>query len=443
VAVIGAILALISTTTTIGADTMWLVALGDAIVRDGGIPIGVPFAAADSSEWANVPVLGELLFASVHGLGTLGLPALQILADAALLACLVIGARRLGARDVPTATVLAITAMGILSSLGVVRAQILSLVPFALLLLLLRSEHENPSHRIWLLVPLVGLWGNLHGGVLVGVAVAGCYLAFSRLRIQPVATVATGVGMLTVLWLTPAHVHTAKYYLGALNNEAARRGTELWATPRLDRPLDLLMVAAALVLIALALTVRRPIWEYVALAGLAIATADAARHGVWLVMFAAAPAALGLTSHVRLPVQRDPGPVARPRPVVIVAVAAAATSAIVLSSRAATFEEDGPVIAAVKASAGQQVVLAPEPLAEALAASGVRVWMSNPIDAFSTRDQAAYLDFLAGDGSAADRAFTASDVVVVRADSGSAFLAREAGFAVSQTVAGYHLMRRP
>jgi hypothetical protein len=203
------------------------------------------------------------------------------------------------------------------------------------------------------------------------------------------------------------------------------------------------MVAAALVLITLALTVRRPIWEYVALAGLAFATADAARHGVWLVVFAAAPAALGLTSQVRLPLQPDPGPVARPRPVVIAAVAAAATSAIVLWSRAATFEEDGPLIAAVKANAGQQVVLAPEPLAEALAASGVRVWMSNPIDAFSTRDQAAYLDFLAGDGSAADRAFTASDVVVVRADSGSAFLAREAGFAVSQTVAGYHLMRRP
>ena len=62
-----------------------------------------------------------------------------------------------------------------------------------------------------------------------------------------------------------------------------------------------------------------------------------------------------------------------------------------------------------------RVVLAPAPLSESLAVAGVRVWMSNPLDAFSKVDQAAYLDFLAGKD--ARRAIEQSDVVVVQSGS--------------------------
>ena len=443
IAVIGALLVLISTSTTIGADTMWLVAMGDAIVRQGGVPIGVPFAAADSSRWVNVPVLGELVFAGVHRLGTLGLPTLQLLVDAALLALIGLGARRIGARDVPTAAVLLIAALGILPSLGVVRAQLLSLVPFALLVLLLRSEHEKPSLRIWLLVPLVALWGNLHGAVLAGVAVAGCYLALSRLRIQPLMAVTTGVVTIAALWMTPAHLRTADYYLGVLGNEAAHRGAELWSAPRLDRPLDVLMLVASLLLVLISVYVRRPLWEYLALAGLVIATFTAARHGVWLILFAAGPSGLALT--------RRTSPVARPvssgsRPLgftLAFAVGLAGAAAALLWSRVAAFEAEGLIVASVKKAAGDHVVLAPEPLVESLAASGVRVWLSNPIDAFSAQDQVAYLDFLSGQGSPESRALAESDVVVAATGSPAALLARRAGFLVVQRSHDFDLMRRP
>ena len=52
--------------------------------------------------------------------------------------------------------------------------------------------------------------------------------------------------------------------------------------------------------------------------------------------------------------------------------------------------------ASVKALAQGRVVLADEPLVESLAAEGVRIWLSNPIDAFDQADQAAYLDFVSG-----------------------------------------------
>ncbi len=52
-----------------GADTMWMVALGDRIASTGSIPIGIPFAAADTSGWPNVPVVGELTMFAIHSLG--------------------------------------------------------------------------------------------------------------------------------------------------------------------------------------------------------------------------------------------------------------------------------------------------------------------------------------------------------------------------------------
>ena len=63
--------------------------------------------------------------------------------------------------------------------------------------------------------------------------------------------------------------------------------------------------------------------------------------------------------------------------------------------------------------AGERVVLAPAALAESLAVAGVRLWASNPLDAFAHEDQAAYLDFL--DGRPGGRAAVAeADVVAVR-----------------------------
>ena len=71
-----------------------------------------------------------------------------------------------------------------------IRAQLFSLPLFAACVLLLRSESRAPSNRIWLLVPLFALWGNLHGAVLTGAAVAGAYLIFERARHRPGESIA-------------------------------------------------------------------------------------------------------------------------------------------------------------------------------------------------------------------------------------------------------------
>ena len=121
-------------------------------------------------------------------------------------------------------------------------------------------------------------------------------------------TVLVGVATLAALLVTPVGLRTIPYYLGVFDNEAAKRATGLWARPSLSNPFDVMMILAAVVL--LVAIVRRPprLWECVALAGLTVGTLMAARHGVWLLMAAAAPAAVALTQDATGPsvVRREP-----------------------------------------------------------------------------------------------------------------------------------------
>lgn len=439
--VVALVLILLSWTMVVGADTMWLVALGDHIRRSGQVPTGVPFATADSTGWVNVPVLGELAFSWLHSLGPLGLPFAQLVVATLLVAVVIVSCRGEGAGTGAAAGLVALFVLGTLPALGVVRAQTLSLLPFAVLVLILRREHRAPSRRVWLVVPLIALWGNLHGAVLLGVAVTGAYLLLSRLRKEPVVAVGAGAATVAALFVNPGLLNTPKYYLGVLTNEALDRGSELWSAPRLDKPLDLFMIAAAAVLLVLVLRGARrvPLWEWVVVAALGYMTISSARHGVWLIMFLV-PAAARSTSPTSEAAELRPGP-ALSRAVGLTLVVAFLLGASVLVSRQGTFDDSSEVVAQTARLAGSEgVALAPEPLVETLAAEGVRVWMGNPIDAFTRADQAAYLDFIGGAGSQAGRALAAVDVVVAKTGSAPATLASGAGFVTHSQVGGYDLM---
>ena len=172
------------------------------------------------------------------------------------------------------------------------------------------------------------------------------------------------------LLATSAGLGTPAYYLGVLGNEAAVRGSDLWAAPDLGNPLDLAMLAAAAVLLGMCVRRGLPLWEWLATAGLVVAMLMTARNGVWLVLFVA-PAAAGLR---RAGAVAEP-PAPRPRWWWPVVGAAAAVSLVVcawqLDRRA---EQVGPpgaaVVATVRAVADGRPVLADEPLAETLAQAG-------------------------------------------------------------------------
>jgi hypothetical protein len=407
----------------IGGDARWLAALGRTIFTQGSIPTGVPYAASPSPDWVNVPVLGELVFHVLQLVGgDRGLLLGQLVAVTAALTLLALGMRAFGASDAASALVLILVFFAALPSFIIVRAQLFSLVLFCATLLLLRAEARTPSRRVWLLVPLVAIWANLHGAVLVGLAVAAAYLGIERLRREPVVAVSVLVASCAALFVTPAFAKSGSYYLGVLKSEAAQRGEGMWAPLSLHKPFDVLFIVLAIPLLVFAYRSRLRIWEFVCVAAFAAMTLQAGRNAIWLLCFIAAPAAHGLGKRFL----RD-FTVSR-RPLVLCAMLPAAFLAIgVVQTPKQEGAGERVRSEAARLAAGRPI-LADGVDAEQLALDGRRVWIANPLDAFSRRDQRRYLDWL--DASPAGDALLreATAVLVTRGSAPQQRLERDRSF---------------
>jgi hypothetical protein len=392
----------------VGADARWLSAVGSAIAG-GNLVHSVPFAAAPTSGWVNPTVLGELVFHWLWSLfGDRGLVLAQVVAVLAAFTALARGLRREAAGGAALAAVLLLVLVGSLPAVLVARNQLFSLVGFALLLLLLERESREPTRRIWLAVPLLALWANLHGAVLVGFAVLAVYILVARRGGLPVLVAAA-----VALCATPELWDTPRYYAAVSENEAARTGVGLWA-PLGAGVFDVLFVIAALGLLAAALwpgTRRWHAWEAVTTVGLVAASVHAARLGSWLLFVAAYPAARSL--RVR-------------RPATVAALAPALLALIAVAGLVHTpFDAGSRSLARLAARSGS-VVLAEPVAAEEVAVAGGTIWVANPLEAFRHADQRLYLDWAAGKARGSVAVQRAHLVLVLRDSAAGRAAARDA-----------------
>src|SRR5919204_417113 len=295
VAAVALAAAVVTVAGTIGPDARWLSALGRSIVSLGRLPHGIPYAVASSRGWHNVPVLAELVFRGLQsGLSDRGLLGAQVVAALAAVTLIQRDARRLGAIDAGAAMAVTIVLIaGLLAFVGI-RAQLFSLVLFPALVSLLRSDERRPSRRIWLVVPLLALWSNLHGAALVGLGVALVYLLVGRARRHPLEGAAVATASVLALCATPTPLGTPAYYAGVVTSEAARRGYGLWAPLSVHSGFDLLLIGGAAILLAGFIVARPSLWQLAVAAALVVLTVHAARNGIWLLMFLAPPAATAL-----------------------------------------------------------------------------------------------------------------------------------------------------
>jgi hypothetical protein len=412
---------------TVGADARWLAALGHFIAARHAIPDGVPFATAPTAHWPGTIALGELIFHWLEAaLGDRGLMVAQLLAVGAGFTALARDAIDRGATRQGTTVALLVGAVGAVSGLAIARAQLFSVALFPILVLLVRAEARQPSRRIWLVVPLIALWSNLHGGVLIGLAVVLVYLLVVRLRPDPLAAIGVGLMSTLAVCFTPAGLHTVDYYHGVLTNVAAQRGQGLWAPLSLSAPLDVTLILATLVLAVLALRSRRTrlaVWELVTIGVLAVLTVRASRSGIWLLFFLVAPAAVTIGARPRWDRYRIP------------LVAASLVTIVFAIARGPLAGGASPAVITRAISLAQRTpVLAATIPAEQIALAGGHVWIANPLDAFAHADQATYLDWL--QGRADGRRALDQGVNVVVVDRGSAadrLMASTPGFGVVQS----------
>lgn len=382
VAVLTLLTSLMALVAAVGGDARWLAAAGEEIVRRGELLDSVPYALAPSDGWHNVPALAEVVAFLATSVLEHGLLALHIVAVTSGLLVVARDAAARGARSGNTAIVLGVVVLGAFTTLFVVRLQLFSLLLFPVLVTLLRSQDNRPSRRVWWIPVLLAVWGNLHGAVLLGLAVTLTHLVFSRARLQAGLSLAVALASCLALLLTPAGLQTVDYYVGVARNEAARQHVGLWARLSPDNPFDIVLVACALGLGLLFLRSRPRLWERLAALGLIVAVLLAARNGVWLLMFMAAGAARGL-----------PVPTWRYRRLMTTSttVVAVALAALALLRGPAQFGASPRLVALTTGVSSTCAVYAQDSLAEQVVAEGGRVWITNPIDTFSSEDQRRYV----------------------------------------------------
>ncbi|HZU20110.1 MAG TPA: hypothetical protein VE982_02715 [Gaiellaceae bacterium] len=367
---------------TVGADARWLGALGAIVTRHHAVPAGVPFAAAPSRGWHDVPVLAELLMHWLGG-GDRGILAAQAAAVGSTLAA---AAGLSPRRTWPAGLALL---LGALPVLLVARADLFSLPLFALTCRLLRSTRRPPARALAAAIPLLALWANLHGGVLVGAELVAVFAAFELRNL--VSRVAASAAVALAVCATPALWWTPSYYARVLSSAPAQLHVGLWARPSLSSGFTWLLLAGA---VSLALAARPALHRYERVTALLLAagTLQAERTGVWLLILLACAACDRSARRVRPRATR----------LALTAAAAAGLAAAAASSGRTPPAATAAVDRAVRL-AGQAPILAPPDVAEEVVQRGGRVWISDPIDAFRLREQRAYLDWLAGrrDGDAA------------------------------------------
>jgi hypothetical protein len=155
----------------IDGDLWWQRWLGERILRTGAIPssLGAETFSAAGAPW----IPQEWLFSIGAWLGRSGWGwdfFAGAVACCAVLALWLVALRcvRRGAGPMDTAFCVILTSISFISSYGV-RAQVVAWPFFALFCLLL--DDDGPA--LWWSVPVVALWSNLHGSVMVAPVLAG------------------------------------------------------------------------------------------------------------------------------------------------------------------------------------------------------------------------------------------------------------------------------
>ena len=170
-----------------------------------------------------------------------------------------------------------------------IRAQMLALPLYTGLLWLLASEVRRPTRRIWLALPLLVVWANVHGSVALGallVMLLGAYELVARrgatwprslalLLVAPLAVLATPYGPL----------ETARYYhLLLVDPPFAGRVTEwTWSDPAVDTMFFYALAAIAIVLVWLGRR-RLTLFDIAVLALTFVGAVNAIRGIVWFAL---------------------------------------------------------------------------------------------------------------------------------------------------------------
>jgi hypothetical protein len=181
-ALVVALLAVISLLKTVDPDFWWHLRTGRLIV-ESGIPRHDPFSwTAAGKAWVTHEWLSEVFIYGLEStLGYLGNAVFfGVVAGAALLVMYALG-RRLGSGTKPL-VVLMFPAIFVMVRFVAVRPQEFTWLLFAVFVYVLQRREEGDAMPLWVLPPLMALWVNLHLGFVYGLMAVAVWTLVQAVR---------------------------------------------------------------------------------------------------------------------------------------------------------------------------------------------------------------------------------------------------------------------
>ncbi len=276
----------------------WYTLLAGRLIARSGLPHHDTLTVLTGGRtWVDQQWLGQL---AAYGLWrTGGWPLALAASGACFLAAFALAAtaaRLGGASERSTALVLVVCVLAGLPN-TVFRTQIPAYVLFALVLLLLLRDERQPSRSVYLVFPLLVVWANIHGSVVLGaglVTLAGAVCGAARLRERAAAStwLPRVVTLLVAPWVcvfvSPYAFGLPGYYRSVLWNPALSRIVGEWgpSTPRAE-PVFIVLLLAALWIAGRSRRKLTP-FALLALVATGIGGVLAVRNIVWFALVAAA-----------------------------------------------------------------------------------------------------------------------------------------------------------
>jgi hypothetical protein len=279
--------------TALAADG-WMALLSGRVVAQHGLPSHDTLTVwAHGRTWVDQQWLAQL---ALYGLERLGGLPLVLLVHAFLVTLALGGAAALARRGGGSARSATWVALPVLVAYWpgavIMRPQSFAYPLFVALLWVLFADLRQPSRRVYLVLPLLVLWANLHGSVIVGAAVVSTFAVAeiaASFRSHPRAVHVRSLVLLAAPWLcvlaSPYATSLPHYYRLIFSSGFGSYVTE-WA------PTTLTVAHFPVYLLALGglwlfgRTGDRATWfEKLAFVGLTLLAFDAVRNAPWLALF--------------------------------------------------------------------------------------------------------------------------------------------------------------
>jgi hypothetical protein len=227
------------------SDTFWQLRAGHDIVTTGRILLEDTFThSVRGAYWPNHEWLSEVLFYGLHAVG--GMPLLTAFAASMIVIAWVLVWQVMRGPAL-FRVVLILFVLVTSAQLWTIRPQVISLALLAILLVLVGRQR-------WRFVPLLMVaWANLHGGVMLGLAVLGgsMVVRVARDRRQLAPSLGTLAGSAAAVCLTPLGF-SIWTEVPAMLQRLRMYDVQEWRPPSLWDPFNVPLFVAALALLVLA-----------------------------------------------------------------------------------------------------------------------------------------------------------------------------------------------